>query len=264
MQNRNSEHAEKNNNQSEIENHAPGIYKVLGAVILDIGILCVFWFIGMILATAIWTLGEFVTHAGRIPNSEPGPLALVLISVPTLYLSILGLWAWRGQHLRLKQKPVPQKKMLLFAIVTGFSLFLLTTASTYLLNAAGITLQPSNQALLEDIGKQTPIFITLFAVTIAPVFEELFFRKQIFARFVGTGYVFTGYLVSSLLFALMHEPLPSQGLAAWLLMLGLYGGMGAVFAWVYRKSGQLWPAMLAHASNNLFAMSALLLVNSMS
>lgn len=253
-----------NTEKSKIENHAPGIYKVLGALLLDIGILGVFWFFGMILATAIWTLCEFISNAGVIQDSKPGAFALILISIPALYASILALWAWRGQQLTLKQYPTQNKKRALLAVATGFSMFLFTTACTYALNAAGIGLQPSNQALLEDIGKQTPVFIMLLVIMIAPVFEELFFRKQIFARLVGSGYVKSGYLISSLLFALMHEPLPTQGVAAWLLMLGLYGGMGATFAWLYRKTGMLWPAILAHAANNLFAVSALLIGKSMS
>ena len=74
----------------------------------------------------------------------------------------------------------------------------------------------------------------------------------------------TGYLLSSLLFALMHEPMPTQGMLRWLLILGLYGCIGAVLAWVYLKTGRLWLAVLAHASNNLFAMSMLFISSSMS
>lgn len=259
MQSDNTETAETN----DIEKSAPGIQKVLGALILDVGILCGFWFIGMILATAIWTINEFISNAGRIPNPEPSPVAQIMISIPALYLSILALSVWRGRKLMLQQKPMSLNKKILLAVTVGFLMFLGTTASTHLLSLAGVTLQPSNQLMLEDIGKQIPIFITIFAITIAPVFEELLFRKQIFGRFVRDGYVITGYLASGLLFALMHEPFPTHGVAAWLLILGLYGGMGMVFGWVYRQSRQLWPAILAHASNNLFAISALLVGNSM-
>ncbi len=248
----------------ETNKQAPNIYKVLGAFFLDIGLLVVFWFFGMILATLIWSLNEYFSNGGQVADPQPGQLALMLITIPALYVSILVLWALRGRHVIMEQIPTPQIKLFLFAVAAGFVLFLLTTLSTYLLNAMGTPLQPSNQALLEDIGKHTPILVTLFAITVAPFFEELLFRKQIFARFVSGGYVITGYVTSSLFFALMHEPVPTQGLARWLLTLGIYGGMGALFAWIYRTSGKLWPAILAHASNNLFAMSALLIGNSMS
>ncbi|MEO6172900.1 MAG: type II CAAX endopeptidase family protein [Arenimonas sp.] len=248
----------------ELENKAPGIVKVLGAVFFDSGLLGIFWFIGMILATAIWTLWQYFSHAGQIPNSKPDQFALMLISIPALYLSILAVWAIRGQQLHLPEIARPKKQMLLFAIGTGLALCVFTMLSTYVVNTAGLRLQPSNQTLLEDTGKQWPIIISIFAIVIAPIFEELFFRKQIFARCVRAGYVITAYLLSSLLFALMHEPMPTQGMLRWLLMLGLYGSIGAVLAWVYRKTGRLWLAMVAHASNNLFAMSMLLISSSMS
>ena len=106
--------------------------------------------------------------------------------------------------------------------------------------------------------------IGFFAVFVAPIFEEIFFRKQMFARFASAGHVAIAYVCSSLLFALMHEPVPTQGAPRWLVMLTIYGSMGAVFAWVYKKTGALWPAILAHASNNAFAMLAIWLGASMS
>ena len=70
-------------------------------------------------------------------------------------------------------------------------------------------------------------------------FEELFFRKQLFARFAAAGHAVFGCLSSSLLFALMHKPLPTQGITRWILMLAVYGSMNAVFAWVYQNTGRL-------------------------
>jgi len=63
------------------KNKAPGIYKVLGAFFLDIGLLGLFWFAGMILATAVWTLVAYVGGDGEIPNSEPGAMATILMGL---------------------------------------------------------------------------------------------------------------------------------------------------------------------------------------
>lgn len=244
-------------------NKAPGIFPVLGAAVLDIAIVGVFWFIAMFFASAFWAISELITHRGQMPNSQPGTLAMLLISMPTLYLAIFALSAWRGRKLSLKQTPNSSTRLALFAIITGFATFVVTVSSTYLLNAYGMELKPSNQAVLETLGNQWPTLITILAVFIAPVFEELFFRKQLFARFAAAGYAAFGYLLSSLLFALLHEPLPTQGITRWLLMLAVYGSMGAVFAWVYQKTGRLWPTIVAHASNNIFAMATLLISSSM-
>jgi uncharacterized protein len=56
---------------------------------------------------------------------------------------------------------------------------------------------------------------------------------------------------------LMHELVPTEGLLKWLIALSLYAALGASFAWLYRKTGRLWPAMLAHATNNFLAISAM-------
>ena len=246
-----------------IKNKAPGIFPVLGAAVLDIAIVGVFWFIAMFFASAFWAISEPINQRGQMPSSQPGTLALLLISMPTLYLAIFALSAWRGRKLFLKQTPTSNARLAVLAIITGFATFAGTVSSTYLLNAYGMELKPSNQALLETLSNQWPTLTTILAVFIVPVFEELFFRKQLFARFAAAGYAVSGYLLSSLLFALMHEPLPTQGITRWLLMLAVYGSMGAVFAWVYQKTGRLWPAIVAHASNNIFAMSALLIGSSM-
>jgi uncharacterized protein len=242
---------------TDIKHPAPSLYKVSGAAVLDIVLLVVFSFILMVAASAVWALNEFISHDGHMPNTQPGQTALLLISMPTLYFAILTLWAWRGRRNVLRLSASSTASLIALAISSGFVLFLLTVLTTYALNAAGAALKPSNQALIETLSQQWPIAITFLAVIVAPIFEELFFRKQLFARFASAGYLITGYVVSSILFALMHEPFPTQGLVRWLLMLGLYSFMGVVFAAVYRKTGRLWPAMLAHASNNIFAMSVL-------
>ena len=173
--------------QAGEKNEAPGIFPVLGVAVLDIGLVGVFWFIAMFFASAFWAISELITHRGQMPNSQPGTLALLLISMPTLYLGIFALSSWRGRKLLLKQTPTSSTRLALFAIMTGFATFVVTVSSIYLLNAYGMELKPSNQAVLETLGNQWPTLITILAVFIAPAFEELFFRKQLFARLAVGG-----------------------------------------------------------------------------
>lgn len=215
----------------------------------------------MLLASAIWAVVSAINYGEQSLKQAPGPIAILLIGIPTLYAAIVALWAWRGRVLVLKQPLKPVKNKLLFAVGVGLVLCLATTLITYMLSITGLKLAPSNQQVLQNLGKQWPLVMVFFAVAVAPVFEELFFRKQLFARFANAGHVLLGYMLSSLLFALMHEPFPTQGIGAWLLMLALYGALGAVFAWVYRTTGRLWPAILAHASNNFFAIVMLFILS---
>lgn len=253
-------HEESFAKKSEAEKNSPRYFSVLGVVVLDIGLLLLVWFIAMIAATAFWTLGEYISSAGHIsPKAEPGATAQLLISLLGLYFAVMVLSFWRTWKLHFPAVQMTTRKMVILGISTGASLFLITLAITNALEFADLGSKPSNQAMLQDFSKQWPIAVAIFAVVLAPVFEELLFRKLLFARLAQADHLITAYLLSSLLFALMHEPSPTNGITDWLFKLFIYGLMGAVFAWIYKKTGKLWPAILAHASNNLFGMLTLIL-----
>jgi membrane protease YdiL (CAAX protease family) len=119
---------------------------------------------------------------------------------------------------------------------------------------------PSNQALIEAVGARHPAWLLLFVVLLAPVYEELLFRRVLFGRLWVAGRPLLGLVLSSAAFACMHE-LPGtgdDGVLAGALLWTCYAAMGGLFAWVYRRTGTLWAAIGAHAINNLIA-SALLL-----
>jgi uncharacterized protein len=120
---------------------------------------------------------------------------------------------------------------------------------------------PSNMALMEQARAQYPLLLVLFAVGLAPLYEELLFRRVLFGRLAAAGLVWPGIVLSSLLFALSHEipGLSGHGWAAMLQLWLVYGGMGAVFAWLYQRTGTLLAPIVAHAINNGVALSLLML-----
>ncbi|HEX7816954.1 type II CAAX endopeptidase family protein [Dyella sp.] len=85
------------------------------------------------------------------------------------------------------------------------------------------------------------------AVLIAPVVEEILFRGVLLSAWLKR--LPTGWAVAatSTVFALIHLPDLS------FLWYGLpnLALLGVAFAWLRLKSGSLYPAMLAHAMNNL-------------
>ena len=129
----------------------------------------------MFFASPFCAISELITHRGQMPNSQPGTLALLLTSMPTLYLVILALSAWRGRKLLLKQTSTTNTRLALFAIMTGFATVAVTVSNTYLLNAYRMKLKPSYHALLERLGNQWPTLITILAILIAPVLKNYFF-----------------------------------------------------------------------------------------
>jgi len=88
------------------------------------------------------------------------------------------------------------------------------------------------------------------AVLLAPVAEEMFFRGTMFGRFRARGYAVSGAVISALMFAALH------GVPA---LLPVPFVLGLATAWVYHKSGSLWPAMALHILNNGVAVVAFLI-----
>jgi membrane protease YdiL (CAAX protease family) len=83
--------------------------------------------------------------------------------------------------------------------------------------------------------------LSLVASTIAPFCEEVAFRGYLLtaARTRHSAPVAVG--MSALLFALMHlDPVRFPALLV----------LGSIFGWLAWRAGSIWPAILAHATNN--------------
>lgn len=98
-------------------------------------------------------------------------------------------------------------------------------------------------------GSPAGIVVTvLVAVFVGPFVEELVFRGVAFAQLARVQGTAAGVVGSSVLFGLLHvNPLELVP-----LMLA-----GALFAWVFKATRSLWPAVAAHAAFNLIAVIAL-------
>lgn len=78
---------------------------------------------------------------------------------------------------------------------------------------------------------------------LAPFAEELFFRGVFYRWLRDRWGVWPGILISGLVFGALHGEISIAGAAAVL---------GFLLAWVYERSGSLWPAVLIHVINNSF------------
>jgi membrane protease YdiL (CAAX protease family) len=88
------------------------------------------------------------------------------------------------------------------------------------------------------------------ALVLAPLGEELFFRRELFTRTSARGGPIAGYLVSALLFAAFHGNL--QGFV-------VYTWLGLVFAHVFVRTGRIGAAVAVHLGNNAVTLALLLL-----
>ncbi len=100
----------------------------------------------------------------------------------------------------------------------------------------------------------------LYAIVIAPIHEELFFRGILF-RAAGDRYgLVAGLLVSGLGFALIHYvPDPWQDA---LLLMGVMFFNGMALAWWYARRGTIVASMVAHMTFNVIGLTLILALGS--
>ncbi len=101
-----------------------------------------------------------------------------------------------------------------------------------------------------DLRRPELAILTVSALVLAPVGEELFFRHQLLRRTWQRGGPVGAYLSSALLFAAFHGNL--QGFV-------VYTWLGLTFAHVYARTGRLGAAMAVHFGNNAITLAILLL-----
>ena len=128
----------------------------------------------------------------------------------------------------------------------------LSTTGVYalIMEALGIDLLVPDQnleglAALDGIER-----IPTFAIVgvLAPVAEEIFFRGFLLAALVSVVGGLRGALVSSAVFSAAHFNIGT--------LLPIFV-MGMLLAWLYLRTGSIWPPVVAHAAQNLLALTFL-------
>lgn len=114
------------------------------------------------------------------------------------------------------------------------------------MNVLGIKPGSENTAVIMDISRAAPIFI-IIPTLIAPILEEIIFRKIIFGALYTRSNFFIAAIISSLIFGLIH------GEPAHMLV---YTTMGFVFAALYVKTKRIIVPIIAHMGMNSIAVIA--------
>jgi len=110
----------------------------------------------------------------------------------------------------------------------------------------GIDPGSENTEMIMDISRATPFFV-IVPMFIAPILEEIVFRKIIFGSFYKRMNFFFAALLSALIFGFIHGE-PQHIL--------IYGSMGFVFAYVYVATKRLITPILVHVGMNSIAVIA--------
>nr|WP_202922372.1 CPBP family intramembrane glutamic endopeptidase [Pseudoxanthomonas koreensis] len=242
---------------------------LLGGFLLDVLLAVLVMFAALLLAGIAWGLWRGIALARDGADSAaitaalgtPGALAQIVMTLAGMSAVALTLYFLRhpasAEERRHSVARLRLPSTWAWAAAVGLAVFLGSSLLGWLAGKAGIEAEPTNLALIDQALQQWPLFLVLFAVVLAPAYEELLFRRVLFGRFLAGGRPWAGLVLSSLAFALIHE-LPGASanppLAVAYLLL-VYAGMGAAFAWLYWRTGTLWAPVLAHGLNNAVALA---------
>lgn len=146
------------------------------------------------------------------------------------------------------------KRALIFVPVALVLAILVNLIYEWVLTSFGVELSPSLPPEFTQ-GIANMAIVSSLAIFVAPFAEETFFRGFLFAgiseRF---GYVW-GALLSALLFGFLHFLTSLQ----WSVFLPIFL-LGIILAWLYFKTGSLWPCVITHFVYNLLAILLTLLL----
>jgi uncharacterized protein len=109
----------------------------------------------------------------------------------------------------------------------------------------------TEQQVLQDIAaeKDTAILIAqgILVIAFAPISEEVFFRGFVFGGLRGRMGFWPAAIASGVFFGLIHL----LG-GSWEVIPPL-AAFGVLLAWLYEKTGSIWPSVLMHALQNAIA-----------
>ncbi|EEI19699.1 CAAX amino terminal protease family protein [Lentilactobacillus buchneri ATCC 11577] len=110
--------------------------------------------------------------------------------------------------------------------------------------------QNANDHAISDLYSQYPVIALILGSIVAPVVEELVFRKSMLQLFIPLFHSkIIAVIFSSLLFGLAHWNFTQASLFNQAEILGvvLRTGIGIIFACVYLKSKSIYSTMIMHA-----------------
>lgn len=103
---------------------------------------------------------------------------------------------------------------------------------------------------ITPVSQNTPqdmLLGILATVILAPLTEDTIFRGYVYQAFAQRTHRWTAIAGSSLIFALLHIQFFGPGMAIWILFFG------TASAWLYSRFDNIYPSLLFHGLNNLWA-----------
>ena len=175
--------------------------------------------------------------------------ALLEASLFTVAVGMASSWRFRPFRAALKLLGVRRFKRsaIGWAFLTLFAYYV--AAAIF----AALVLKPDQQDIggelgLDQGGVAAAVAAVVLIAVVAPFVEELFFRGFVFGGLRSSFDLWVAVLLSGAVFGLIHAP---TGITTVIPLAGL----GCALAWLYDRTGSLWPCILIHAINNGLALA---------
>ncbi|MDO4903454.1 MAG: type II CAAX endopeptidase family protein [Limosilactobacillus sp.] len=207
------------------------------------------------LVAVFFLLIQIPPVAVQIANYHPhNQMLAVIMSVLFVVIFCFIIWAANKQYQRYNQlgKGGPIK---ISMVIWGYvSLMVIPIFFNILNQYLFHQNETENNHIIRELLNHNMLITIVFAIgsfTLTPIAEELIFRGMLTNMFFKPDALWQKMLLSGLVFSAAHT---STNVVSFLL----YVFMGAMLAYIYRKSGSLKNSILVHALNNFVAMAVML------
>jgi membrane protease YdiL (CAAX protease family) len=210
------------------------------------------WLGGSVLGALVYAIAAANGHdAGDAPIGYD--LAANLLLDACLIAAAIGFARLSGRvtPATFGLRPTPIGRALLWTIV-GYVSYLVLSAIWLGITNAQNEQDDITTTLKDDPGTVTVAGLAVFAVVIAPIVEEVFFRGFVFTAMRAKLNVPLAAVVSGTMFGAVH----AFG-SPWQFLVPL-SILGTMLCLVYWKTGSLYPCIALHAINNSVALSTAL------
>ena len=198
-------------------------------------------FFMLLSSTILQLIGINIIHQGT---------HLIVFNIFTIFISyfIVAFFYYKIGKRKIDYKKLFGEASLskaMIGIATGMGIFLFQQLSYRIFIPTNTTVG-SNVQTLQSIPV---LFMVLFAVVLAPIVEELFFRGFFYEITNKQTNSYVYYIGTASLFALLHlQNLNSPMYAIYNLFIVFISGL--VFGIVYRKTNWIGTNIIAHATAN--------------
>ncbi|KGL40318.1 CPBP family intramembrane glutamic endopeptidase [Listeria booriae] len=141
-------------------------------------------------------------------------------------------------------QPASVSVSVIYAVLGFVALLIGQTIAISIMSMFGVGGASQNTEMLGEMARAVPI-VVVFTSVLAPILEEIVFRKIIFGELASRLNIHVAAVISSLFFGLMHMEL------SYLLV---YVVIGLMLCYMYTKTKRIAVPIAAHMLMNIIAM----------